>query len=47
MLSNPSASKRTFGAKTKRQDVEKCILLHLAKRMFLERAMVQMYYLEY
>ena len=42
MLSNPlSTNKRTYSARIKTADFEQCILLQLAKRMFLERAMVQ------
>ena len=43
MLTNPQSTnnKRTFGAKSKPVDFEQCILLQLAKRMVLERAMVQ------
>ena len=42
MLTNPLSTnkKRTFGAKRKTVDFEQCLLLQLAKRMVLERAMV-------
>ena len=43
MLTNPLSTneKRTFGAKRKTVDFEQCLLLQLAKRMVLEKAMVQ------